>query len=498
MAQKINPIAVRLHLNRKSDSSWFSDYYYAHLLYQDGNVVNYLSAIRQPTSNKLGFRPGRCVLHHYPKRSLIHLFCLGNQRPSLKQAPKYSYENLLPFVVKQSKIWEEVKRIDPRDHTRSNDKSKQDSTLAPLQLHVQHNSRRGRSLASLVEQRAKQKESGGHTHAPDRGMIPDRRMSVGFAPMLDRERVCVPGWSNTDSISLREANQRLTVLPQADRRKVAALRASGRRHEVQSVHSALAMPELFDKSGWTGTALKAVQTPSSWPVSAEVQNLSVGSKLLQRSSSCQDHRDIPTDFLSREDPKNLGSTGQIDSTLRPKGAHQLNAGSACLKWFVMQYCFQLNTHCDVESTLQYIQPKGIKAKYLQLCLAKSRHYYLSNIQTILSSQSDTLTSIIPMKVTSVYQSASLVAQEISCKLEQTKSFRQICRTIFKEIELCNYIKGIRIACSGRLNGAEIAKTECKQYGETSLHVFSDQIDYAYTKASTPYGILGVKVWICYL
>uniref|UniRef100_UPI0031F45267 ribosomal protein S3 n=1 Tax=Zygnema cf. cylindricum TaxID=3142258 RepID=UPI0031F45267 len=192
MAQKVNPIAVRLKFNRNSDSSWFSDYYYATFMYQDCNVVNYFSTIRQPTGNKLGFRPGRCVIHHYPKRSVIHLFCL------------------------------------------------------------------------------------------------------------------------------------------------------------------------------------------------------------------------------------------------------------------------------------------------------------------LSSQSNTLTSIIPMKVTSVYQSASLVAQEICCKLEQTKSFRQICRTIFKQIEMCNYIKGIRIACSGRLNGAEIAKTECKQYGETSLHVFSDQIDYAYTKASTPYGILGVKVWICYL
>jgi small subunit ribosomal protein S3 len=59
------------------------------------------------------------------------------------------------------------------------------------------------------------------------------------------------------------------------------------------------------------------------------------------------------------------------------------------------------------------------------------------------------------------------------------------------------VKGIRTCCSGRLNGAEIAKTECRKYGETSLHVFSDQIDYAKAKASTPYGILGVKVWVSY-
>jgi small subunit ribosomal protein S3 len=93
---------------------------------------------------------------------------------------------------------------------------------------------------------------------------------------------------------------------------------------------------------------------------------------------------------------------------------------------------------------------------------------------------------------------SLVAQEVACKLGQKKSFRLICRLIFQQLAVCNYIKGIRITCSGRLNGAEIAKTECRKFGETSLHVFSDEIDYTRAEASTPYGILGVKVWISYI
>lgn len=59
------------------------------------------------------------------------------------------------------------------------------------------------------------------------------------------------------------------------------------------------------------------------------------------------------------------------------------------------------------------------------------------------------------------------------------------------------MKGIRICCSGRLNGAEIAQTEYMKYGSTSLHVFSDYIDYARAETSTRYGILGVKVWISY-
>ena len=78
MAQKINPIAVRLNLNRFSDSSWFSDYYYSTLLYQDINTRQYFNSMKEPKANKLGFRIGKCVVHHYPKKSLLHVFCLSD------------------------------------------------------------------------------------------------------------------------------------------------------------------------------------------------------------------------------------------------------------------------------------------------------------------------------------------------------------------------------------------------------------------------------------
>jgi small subunit ribosomal protein S3 len=160
-----------------------------------------------------------------------------------------------------------------------------------------------------------------------------------------------------------------------------------------------------------------------------------------------------------------------------------------------------NRFCgDVTGHVQDVQRHVTEAIYLELPLNQSSHYFLSNIQSRIESHTGTFTSILPIKLTSVvYQTAYLVAQEIALNLEQKKSFRQICKSIFKQMGLCKYIiKGIRIKCSGRLNGAEIAKTECRKYGETSLHVFSEKIDYAHTKASTPYGILGVKVWIAYV
>lgn len=149
-------------------------------------------------------------------------------------------------------------------------------------------------------------------------------------------------------------------------------------------------------------------------------------------------------------------------------------------------------HRYPKKSLIYLFCLGSKAQ------SSKSNRYLSNVQDVLTHQSGSLTSIIPFRVGSMYQSASLVAQYICNQLEQNKSFRQISKTILQRIEHINYIKGIRITCSGRLNGAEIAKTQCKKYGQTSLHVFSDRIDYASTKALTPYGILGVKVWISYI
>lgn len=76
MAQKINPISVRLNLNRSSDSSWFSDYYYEKLLYQDVNFRDFFDIIRPPMGKTFGFHLGKFIIHHFPKRTFIHIFFL--------------------------------------------------------------------------------------------------------------------------------------------------------------------------------------------------------------------------------------------------------------------------------------------------------------------------------------------------------------------------------------------------------------------------------------
>ncbi|TYJ01141.1 hypothetical protein E1A91_A13G133900v1 [Gossypium mustelinum] len=84
-------------------------------------------------------------------------------------------------------------------------------------------------------------------------------------------------------------------------------------------------------------------------------------------------------------------------------------------------------------------------------------------KTIISYGTNTNTLIESVKIKSVYQSASPIAQDISLQLrKKTRSFRSIFRKIVKEIPLVmkKGVSGIRICCSGRLKGAEIARTEC--------------------------------------
>ena len=57
-------------------------------------------------------------------------------------------------------------------------------------------------------------------------------------------------------------------------------------------------------------------------------------------------------------------------------------------------------------------------------------------------------------------------------------------------------EGIKVQVAGRLNGAEMARTEMKKEGRIPLHTFRADVDYCWSEAHTTYGRLGVKVWIC--
>lgn len=90
--------------------------------------------------------------------------------------------------------------------------------------------------------------------------------------------------------------------------------------------------------------------------------------------------------------------------------------------------------------------------------------------------------------------SNIIAQTIAMQLEKRVSFRKAMKAAiqacFKQGGL-----GIKVACSGRLAGAEIARTEWYREGRVPLHTLRSDIDYATAEAMTTYGVIGIKVWV---
>lgn len=90
--------------------------------------------------------------------------------------------------------------------------------------------------------------------------------------------------------------------------------------------------------------------------------------------------------------------------------------------------------------------------------------------------------------------AQLVAESIALQLEKRIAFRRAMRKAVESAQRFG-CKGIKVRVSGRLNGAEIARSEWYLQGQLPLHTLRADIDYGFAEAYTTYGVIGIKVWV---
>ena len=131
----------------------------------------------------------------------------------------------------------------------------------------------------------------------------------------------------------------------------------------------------------------------------------------------------------------------------------------------------------------------------------SKLLYKTYLEHSISKQYSSFFNINLFRTLIEKQSASFIVEEIVHYLERKIPFRRIKTQILKEIPQYTNIKGIRIKCSGRVGGrskkAQRSKTQSVKIGQTSLGVFSSKIDFACKSAYTRFGLIGIKVWVCY-
>ena len=91
--------------------------------------------------------------------------------------------------------------------------------------------------------------------------------------------------------------------------------------------------------------------------------------------------------------------------------------------------------------------------------------------------------------------ATIVANNIARQIEGKIAYRRAIKMAIQNTMRAG-AEGIKVLISGRLNGAEIARSEMLKEGRTPLHTFRADIDYCHAEALTKVGLLGIKVWIC--
>jgi len=90
--------------------------------------------------------------------------------------------------------------------------------------------------------------------------------------------------------------------------------------------------------------------------------------------------------------------------------------------------------------------------------------------------------------------AQLVSENIALQLEKRIAFRRAVKRAIQQ-SMSSGAKGIRISCAGRLNGAEMSRTETYKQGKIPLSTLRADIDYGFSESLTTFGLIGVKVWV---
>nr|YP_009940667.1 ribosomal protein S3 [Passiflora edulis]QNZ92485.1 ribosomal protein S3 [Passiflora edulis] len=547
MARKGNPISVRLNLNRSSDSNRFSDYYYGKSVYQDVNLRSYFGSIRPPTRLTFGFRLGRCILLHFPKRTFINFFLprrlkrREKTRPGKEKGRWWTFGKVGPCLHSSDNTEKERNEVRGRgagkrvESIRLDDREKENE----IRIWPKKKQRYGyhdrspsikKNLSKLL------RISGAFKHPKDAGVVNDIAFLIENDDSFKKTKLFKFYFPKNSRSDVPTSNLLKRTLP-AVRFSLNYLVIQYFFHTKNKIHfdpvvvlnhfvaPGVAEPSTMGGANAQGRSLdKRIRSR----IAFFVESLTSEKKCLAEAKKRLTH------FIRQANDLRFAGTTKTTISLFPffgatflfprdgvevynnrffEDAREQLLGQLLLLLRIK--CWNLMGKDKVIELIEKFRNLGrigelIKGIEMMIeIILRNRiipygyNSYLNEMtkmRSLLSNRTNTNTLIESVKIQSVYQSASLIAQDISFQLRnKTRSFRSIFSKIVKDIPLVmkKGVGGIRICCSGRLEGAEIARTECGKYGKTSRNVLYQKIDYAPAEVSTRYGILGVKVWISY-
>ncbi len=190
------------------------------------------------------------------------------------------------------------------------------------------------------------------------------------------------------------------------------------------------------------------------------------------------------------------------------------------RWFSTDAKFRSNLKCDIlvrewlqkKMRGQYISDIEIERndKMIRLILKTSRPGIIigrngegatklkAEIEKFLRKHGEEKTTALKLEIEEVRSpesSAPIVAQMLAEGLEKRMPFRRVMKQMIEKVMTCRDVKGVRVYMTGRLGGAEMARTETLKKGQIPLQTLRADIDYKNYEANLPYGKIGIKVWI---
>jgi small subunit ribosomal protein S3 len=198
-----------------------------------------------------------------------------------------------------------------------------------------------------------------------------------------------------------------------------------------------------------------------------------------------------------EKPKNYSNALQEDFLIRQYLTKQMKPPSdaGLSKVIISRRGEKLFVEVHVAQPKLVTGENGSRLKELTEGIQKARPKNQAKLgHETQSEDNQTSVSLQIVQVAQPATDATLVAQKVAQQLEKRVAFRRVMKQTIQQAKEAG-VEGIKVQIAGRLNGAEIARTEWAREGRVPLHTLRADIDYCAYPAQTIYGLLGIKIWI---
>lgn len=483
MGQKIHPVAVRLRQNRHFDASWYDDQYQSSLKNQIASKKILESFFRMVAQYIPEFFLGRIFYQQSHQKTIITLFLFHQRgkRDSRRETKRFKYstknkldsaltKNNHAFLGKSAFFTKEIPL-----------KKRPQNVEASPTLYMSSSSLASPAFLSVNSQALSKKSIIEPSEVPNTKWKLTKKLVSIFSKRYLLET------NLTDWVFLGKKPHN--------------------RSRGQSNVSIVEKPELLSQE-----YRRSENSQATWNWDLDLNSTKHSSRASGKICQKLIEKMIYATFLRHRVKQNVaklhqiqalnmilsgsGRSWQCSQALRNMEAVQSSFVESSASPFLSKEAGRMqNNGLQKESVLLKKHPKAFLEENQRI------HPFISHLENRLCSFFQKNIYIRPVICKHLKFSAVFLAEEIAQILTQKKHQKKKkmpYRQIKKLIKTRSKSIGIRIQCSGRLGGVEMARKFVLKQGQTSLNVFSQKIDFAQRTALTRYGIIGIKVWMSFL